>query len=140
MLKANERLDKLAAARVDFSARGMLAGSCLVQAIKNIIGDNGDPMDEATDNSETDSDVSSDIESPHSNHVNNFGSAHDLDDTNNNTGDSRPQTPCPPPPMSHGGVVEDNECGVVESGPLMNEVRLVSRKGQQSLFCVLHIF
>ena len=118
MLKANERLDKLAAARADFSARGMLAGSCLIQAIKNIISDNGDPTDEATSDSETDSDVSSEIESPHFTRVDNFSGARE----------------------SCGGIVEDNECGPVESGPLMNEVRLVSRKGQESPLCALHIY
>ena len=34
MLKSNQHLDKLAAARVDFATRGMLADSCFVQAIK----------------------------------------------------------------------------------------------------------
>ena len=29
MLLTNQRLDKLAAARVNFSARGMLSGTCL---------------------------------------------------------------------------------------------------------------
>ena len=60
MLKVNDRLNRIAAARTDFMARGMLGDSCLVQAIKETLG-NGDcddenPMDEDdTSDSETSS-------------------------------------------------------------------------------------
>jgi len=61
MLKVNERLDKLAAARADFTARGMLVDSCLIHAIRDTLDpvgyDSEDPMDEDANNSdETDSD------------------------------------------------------------------------------------
>ena len=61
MLKSNKRLDKLAAARVDFTARGMLADSCLIQAIKDALTDhdNEDPTDKDASGSESDSDTSS---------------------------------------------------------------------------------
>ena len=36
MLTTNQRLDQLAAARVDFAARGMLEGSCLTAASSNL--------------------------------------------------------------------------------------------------------
>jgi hypothetical protein len=36
MLLINQRLDKLAAARVDFASRGMLDGTCLSDALKNL--------------------------------------------------------------------------------------------------------
>ena len=56
MLKVNERLDKLAATRADFTARGMLADSCLIQAIRNAFGE--DISDEEVyDSNETDSDA-----------------------------------------------------------------------------------
>ena len=37
MLLTNQRLDKLAAARVDFADRGMLQGTCLSAAWKQIL-------------------------------------------------------------------------------------------------------
>ena len=50
ILKVNERLDKIAAARGDFTARGMLGDSCLIQAIKDALGDTpSDLMDEDAD-------------------------------------------------------------------------------------------
>ena len=36
MLLTNQRLDKLAAAQVDFTVRGMLEGTCLSEALKTI--------------------------------------------------------------------------------------------------------
>jgi len=87
ILKVNERLDKITAARADFTARGMLTDSCLIQAIKEAFGGSGsnDSMDE--NNSDSDEAVP-------------------LEDE------------------------DEDDCGAVESGPLMNEVRLVARKGQ----------
>ena len=153
MLKVNERLDKLAAARADFTARGMMADSCLVHAIMecNATGKE-DPMDEdASDSSETDSDASGEIY-PFS--MNNTGTpdptnAGTPDDTNTNTCtpddtntldnvdslegtdaldnadtlSSNNHLPAPP------NDAEDDDHGPVESGPLMNEVRFVGRKG-----------
>ena len=194
MLKVNERLDKLAAARADFTARGMLEDSCLVNAIRNALGnDSEDPTDEDASNSdETDSDFSSDL-----NHTRTYGPADTdtlnnantnaldnvntdtlddadtdmLDDADTNTlddadtdalddadtdapddapddadadalndtgthasgvNDSLPPTPhrrSPTPPDGE----EGDDHGPVESGPLMNEVRLVSKKGQKPL-------
>jgi len=157
MLKANERLDKLAAARADFTARGMLTDSCFIHAIKNTLGimeyDSEDPMDEdASDSDETDSDISDEIIPFNANQAGTHGPA----DTNANTGtlddadtdtpnnanadtphdtnadisdvdDDHPHRPhrrSPTPPSDN-----DDDHGPVESGPLMNEVRLVSRKG-----------
>jgi hypothetical protein len=159
MLKVNERLDKLAAARADFAARGMLVDSCLIQAIKDISNttthDGEDPMDEdASDSGESDSDIFDEIRIFGSNRTNTRDfdhttselddiSTHGLNDTNDNTntnalddpnahvtgaGDNHPRTPrqhSPAPPEDE----EDDDHGPVESGPLMNEVRLASRKG-----------
>ena len=180
MLKVNERLDKLAAARADFTARGMLADSCLVNAIRNAMEDDcEDPMDEdASASDETDSDFSS-----NSNHTRTYGpaDADTLDDVDADTlvdadvdadalsdadvdtgalsdadvdagalgdadvnadtlgdadtyvsdvDDGHPPTPrqrSPVPPDDD----EGDDHGPVESGPLMNEVRLVSKKGQK---------
>jgi hypothetical protein len=36
MLLTNQRLDKLAAARADFEARGMLTGSCVSDALREL--------------------------------------------------------------------------------------------------------
>ena len=134
MLKSNERLDKLAAARADFTARGMLVGSCFVEVIKNVFdAADHDPMDEdVSDSDETESDsdeTDSDLDETNS----------DLDKTDSNvsthvfdTGDNHPDTPCPPSPAPPNNI--DNDCGPVESGPLMNEVRLLSKKGKQLMY------
>ena len=143
MLKVNERLDKIAAARADFTARGMLVDSCLLQIIKAALANlirGEDPMDEDTsDSDETDSEASDDefqiLPSRH------FNTAHALDpgdigtsflnDANEDTiehtadpDDDHPQPPAAPPTDE-----EDDDYGPVESGPLMNEVRLMGRKG-----------
>ena len=144
MLKVNERLDKIAAARADFTVRGMLVDSCLLQAIKaafiNLARDE-DPMDEdISDSDETDSEDSDDEFQAFPSR--NFNTAHTLDFSDINTSipdstdedtdeyavdpdDDRHQ-PLPTFPIDD----EDDDHGPVESGPLMNEVRLVGRKGQ----------
>ena len=142
MLKSNERLDKLAAACADFTARGMLADSCLIQAIKATLGivDDEDPMEGAE--SETDSDVSTEIEDPGVGHTDvqdfdgdvpnfqDFGL--EDDDINTPHADDRPHTHPPPPPTPL-DEEEDDDCGPVKSGPLMNEVRFMSKKGTFNL-------
>ena len=145
MLKVNERLDKLAAARADFTARGMMADSCLVHAIMecNATGKE-DPMDEdASDSSETDSDISGEIypftmndtgtpgptnantDMPDdTNTLDNIDSLEGTDTLDNadalGSDDRLPTLP---------DDAEDDDHGPVESGPLMNEVRFVGRKG-----------
>ena len=157
ILKTNERLDKIAAARADFTARGMLVDSCLVQAIKEVFANlvcDEDPMDDSedlTDYDETESEVSDDeFQTPPSDHSN-TPFVHGLDDINtgipNNAyegidehtadddhpptlpGDEEDEDPQPLPTLPNDE--EDNDCGPVEFGPLMNEVRFVGRKGQQ---------
>jgi hypothetical protein len=60
MLKTNKRLDKIAAAWVDFNARGMLADSCLFQTLVELVGEDlmDENMDEDIGSSETDSEAS----------------------------------------------------------------------------------
>ena len=144
MLKINERLDKIAAARIDFTTRGMLVDSCLVQAIEEafakLIPDE-DPMDESSDSDGTDSEFSDvEFQTPPSHHSNipyarrsgNIntsipdGTYEDADDHTMDLDDDAPQ-PLPTLPNDE----EDDDCGPVESGPLMNEVRLVGRKGMK---------
>jgi hypothetical protein len=131
MLKINERLDKIAAARNDFMTRGMLTDSCLGQAIIDSLAG------EETSGSETDS-QSDDVDAYILNNGffgddGGFGS--DVDDNdpygfNNHHNHGLPYDNILDvshlPPVNE----EDGECGPVESGPLMNEVRLVGRKGK----------
>ena len=155
MLKSNERLDKLAAARADFTARGMLGDSCLIQAIKGALSitdyDSEDHMDEdASESDETDSDASDEIWASDADHagmqdfhgeLNNFeaNSFAASDPDTDTPGGTNPRTPndhphpSPPPSPTLPNDEEDDDHGPVESGPLMNEVRLVSRKGQEYL-------
>ena len=165
MLKSNQRLDKLAAARVDFATRGMLADSCFVQAIKEAAMDRED--DAGSDTDDTDADSSSDTSnemwsfdtnragvqdlgtidsnlddsttrSPDTNNLemdtlddgDTHGSSANGDAYNSSTDDGHPHTPCLPSlilPVNEDDI--DDDCGPVESGPIMNEVRLIGRKG-----------
>ena len=115
MLKVNDRLDKITAARINFTACGMLGELCLVQAIKCALGnrdcdnENSTDEDSSSDSDETggessDEGVQTSISNPTS-----------VEDPNTNEG---------APPNE-----EDNNCGPVELGPLMIEVHLVARKG-----------
>ena len=157
MLKTNERFDKLAATRADFTARGMLVDSCLVQAIK--VKDTMDYEGGLTDdiNNGTDSDTddetwhfdpnppgpqnlpatspqpispSNDLRSPTPHQpspilLENQDSCPPLPPTSDDNHED------PPPPFT---TEEDDDCGPVESGPLMNEVRLTSKKGNESYY------
>jgi len=162
MLKVNERLDKLAAARADFTACGMLEDSCLIQAIWNTLsGGPGDLMDEDTDESD-ESDESNKFNCPTSDEIDVLNHTPPLDDadplvlhsvgaytlyytdtrtfdnntyapgvSDNHIDDDNPRLPdqdSPTPPDDE----EDDDHRPVESGPLMNEVRLASKKGQFS--------
>jgi len=156
MLKSNERLDKLAAARADFTARGMLDDSCLIQAIKLALVDHED--EDAMDDTESDAEESESETSeiwatdgdftsnPHvlhrfetsdasydysnNNHDDNGGGSDD-DDGNRDSDNHDNGSESDDNGGGSGDSDEDDEdeCGPVDSGPLMNEVRLVSRKG-----------
>jgi hypothetical protein len=124
MLIINQRLDKIAAARVDFATRGMLADSCLIQALKDTLSNTthspSDSMDEDTSNPETESETSDDgIPIPNPHNDKDTGDEQPLDD------DTSQRVP-PVLPTDE----DDDDCGPVESGPLMNEVHLIGRKGK----------
>ena len=156
MLRSNERLDKLAAARADFTARGMLTGSCLLEAVEEVVMDCGDDSTDEVegDIDDTSSDTSDEIWhfdtdaasiqdlSAATSNFDNPGArglgiddteVGNLDNTNKhalNTDNDYPPPPHSPPPIMLGeDDNDDNDCGPVESGPLMNEVRLMSKKG-----------
>jgi len=162
MLKVNERLDKLAAARADFTARGMLADSCLVQAFKNApgatAGDGEDVDEDSYESDETNSHTSYETRFPGPDHPDTC-TPHDTgarspddmdtctpDDTGiptldtdthapNNAGSYAPgideDGPCSSNQDSQTlpNDEDDNDHGPVDSGPLMNEVRLACKKG-----------
>ena len=151
MLRSNERLDKLAAARADFTAHSILTDSCLLQAIKEAVMDcdDGDSTDEVeSDDNDTGSDTSDEIwhlgtdttsvqdfdaATTNSNNpdTQNLGindtEVGSLDDTNKHASNADGDYP-PSPILSDEGDI-DNDCGPVESGPLMNKVCLMSKKG-----------
>jgi len=136
ILKVNERLDKLAAARVDFATRGMLTNPPLVAAILDAIGNDDRGNDEHIGGDGNDG------RSGGSNVFNNdsdddncgggdgggrtFNNSSDNDNDNNgdNNGDDNDNN-------DNNG---DNDHGPVDSiEPLMNEVRLARDKGSHSV-------
>ena len=141
ILRCNQRLNKLAAARVDFTTRGMLTDSCLIQAIKEATMDcdSEDPIDEAG------SDADSDADSDTSDEIWLFDtdrtstSVQDLSIAGAHTSNVDDECPCTPrSPSPTLPINEDDEdCGPIESGPLMNEVRLVGMRGQCFLSCIM---
>ena len=150
MLKVNGRLDKIAAAQADFTAHGMLADSCLVQAIMAYSNKDSMQHEDASDSDKTDSEDSNDeiqisglnytsTQNSYNTHMRSLTNPDDPNDPDNpdNTGkesvtdldNDHPHTsrqPSPAPPDNE----EDDNHGPVKSGPLMNEVHLVGRKGQ----------
>ena len=149
MLKVNERLDKLAAARADFAARGMLAESCLIQTIRNVFTvldeDIGDLMDEDVhDTDESDDPTPDEINMDplaRSNtdtlargnvatHVHNDADACTRHNANTHTPGTNNDNNNDDDDDDDDNDDDDNDHGPVESGPLMNEVRLACKKGQ----------
>ena len=161
MLRSNQRLDKLAAARADFTACGMLVDSCLLQAMKEVVMDcdDGDSTDEVEGDNDNDtgSDTSDEIwhfntdptsvqdlgaatpnfDNPDTRGLGindtEAGSLNDSDERALNTDDDYPPSPHPPSTILFDEGDDDDDCGPVESGPLMNEVCLMSKKGQPLL-------
>lgn len=124
-------------------ARGMLTDSCLIQAIKDIFSNTvrggEDPMDK---DDETDSETSDDevqILGSDCTHIRSLRDIdeeavdniddHILDSDNDDLHTSHQPTPTP----ANNEDDEDNDCGPVESGPLMNKVRLTGKRGQKLL-------
>ena len=143
MLKINERLDKVAAACADFTTRGMLADTCLIQAL-NDVDDN--LMDEDTGNSDnSDSELSDEEMIDDANEETTGGDNEATNDIDKEaTNDDKETTDNPDnPPYTRQQLSptppdeEDDDYGPVESGPLMNEVRLIGRKGRLLILQVM---
>ena len=110
ILKVNQRLNKLAAARVDFANRGMLANPILVASTPNMASDNSDNNSNSSSNSNNNS----------NNNSNGDSGDGDGDGSDSDDGDRDRE----------GNSNDDDHVGPVGSGPLMNEVRLTRRKGK----------
>jgi len=148
MLKVNERLDKLAAARADFVARGMLMDSCLVQAFRTsvVVEDDEDAVDEdPSDSDETDTSDEIYVSNPNRptppvpDNIGEYAPddmgmriPSNIGEPTPGVDDDNPHLPNRDPPAPPNDE-EDDDHGPVESGPLMNEVRLACKKGQTLL-------
>jgi len=143
MLKINKRLNKLAAARADFIVCGMLADSCLIWASRaalsgeDLMDDDGD--DDGDDSGESNDPTPDKIDALNHDHPLDNTGAHTLSSTNAHTpgiDDNHPH------PIQDSSTLPDDEDkddhGPVESGPLMNEVRLARKKGQVFSPCGSH--
>ena len=108
MLVINTRNDKLAAARTDFLARGMLDGTCLDEALHTLSmlsGNIDDTSGDSTDEGNSDLDVDDDD---------------DNDDNDNEDG------------LDLDADADDDEgdpCGPVDGPPIFGEVTLALKKG-----------
>ena len=109
MLTINTRNDKLAAARVDFSSRGMLRGTCLGEVLQlwNNVSNNVNDNDNDNDND------NEEYNGPDGNGEG--GSDLDIDDNNgdDNNGDGAP--------------------GPVDGPPVLSEVVLAQKRGKEPL-------
>jgi hypothetical protein len=127
-------------------AHGMLADLYLIQAIKDALSNTGcgseGPMDKDvsdSDSGETDSESSNDkTQIPDSN----YASVQDFDDTHMhdfyNNGDPDPDDDYRCIPQQPPNLIKDDDCGPIESGPLMNEIHFIARKGQSETPTQLH--
>lgn len=119
ILKVNERLDKLVAARADFAARGMLTTPPLVAAILDAISNNN----RGDRNSERE-----------------YRRSNDNDDRSDNDGDGSDDDGNGSDDDGNGSDGEDDrdDYGPVDSlEPLMNEVRLARDKGSYYFLNIL---
>lgn len=114
ILKVNERLDKLAAAKANFTNRGMLTSPVLVTPTPNMSSDSSDSGGgDSDDNEEVNNGDNNDDEDD--NNHNNNDNDNDNDNGNNNNNDTG---------NNYDGT------GLVESEPLMNEVQLAQSQGK----------
>ena len=114
MLKINTRNDKLAAARVDFSSRGMLQGSCLGEALqlwRQTLGTDASDSD-YNDDDEDDNNENDEFGGPDGNGEE--GGDLDLDDNDDNDNDNDE---------------DDGSPGPVDGPPVFSEVVLAQKKG-----------
>lgn len=117
ILKVNERLDKLMAARVDFTARGMLENPPLVAALLNI------PNNSASQGCDSENDVNDNNgDAGNSGNIGDIGHRDTGHHNNNNNNDND----------DNYSDEDDEDAGPVGLGPLMNEVRLAHEKGKYS--------
>jgi hypothetical protein len=121
ILKVNERLDKLAAARADFTARGMLTNSPLVVAGLND-SPQGGPSGCVDD--------SDDLANINDNSANIDIDLTNIDNDPTNVDDGHGNDPNVGDEDEEDDELSDNDAGPVESEPLMNEVRLAQEKGK----------
>ena len=117
ILKANQRLDKLVAARVDFANCRMLVNPVLITLTPNTTSDNGDNNDNY-DNANGSND--SNNNNNNNNNNNSDGDGGDSNGSDSDDGDSDHE----------GNSNDDDHVGPVGSGPLMNKVWLARRKGK----------
>lgn len=105
MLVVNTRIDKLAAARADFTSRGMLHGSCLGEALQAL-------QRELSIESVSDSDDEDELGGPDGNGE--TGGDLDLNDNNNDDNDN-------------------GSPGPVDGPPVLSEVALAQKRGKDIL-------
>ena len=124
MLKVNERLDKLAAAKADFANRRMLANSVLIAPTPNTssgLGGSSNHSDSDSNNGNSDGDSGNGDDSDSSDDDDNDSDDDDDDDNSNNDNDNNDGD-------NDGGDVGGGRVGL--AGPLMNEVRLSCKRGK----------
>ena len=107
MLTINTRNDKLAAARVDFSSRGMLQGTCLGEALRS--WHHGPDSDASDDNDDDDTNANE--------HSGPDGNGEDGDDLD----------------IDHDSDEDDGSPGPVDGPPILSEVVLAQKRGILSL-------
>ena len=112
ILRVNERLDKLAAARADFTARGMLANPPLVAVMLDLFSNN----DSQGNNDGSNNNINVGV-IPQGGHGSDGSGTNTNDDGGSDDGSDSDDN-------------DENDAGPVESEPLMNEVQLAHEKGQ----------
>lgn len=130
MLITNTRNDKLAAARADFSSRGMLHGTCLGEAVKS--WKEGAELENASNLDDED-----DTSGPDGNGESGYDLGLKPDHNDNDAGgDPEPGDDDEDRSGGDNGIdsADDGSPGPVDGPPVFSEVTLAQRKGTKSLF------
>jgi len=116
MLTINTRNDKLAAAQVDFSSRGMLEGTCLGETLQTLIRELG-----------------SNVTSDNNNNNNNNNNEQNGPDGNGEGGPDGNGEGGADLDIGHNGDEDNGSPGPVDGPPILSEVILAHKRG--IVFC-----
>ncbi len=137
MLLTNQRLDKLAACRVDFTARGMLHGLCLTNTLASMAENDNDSDRISDDNADdhisddnADDHISDDNADDHISNDNNDNFSDDNEDNIRGNNNQAPANGAAPIPHGDPSMAADDGDGAVDGPTIDSYVDLAQTVGE----------